>query len=378
MTDKTKTIIILSGVSSSETGGAVNIISHINLTCDVYKYKVYLMQPGTFKDKLDSIGIDNIAFNFGSKYNVACYLRILLSLWGEDGIHCYHTHTERICFLFNPVLRLMGKKVVTTVHRNISISSIWKSRFLNFIFVKLENFALRHFTDGVIYVSNTLRDQFVKFRNVKTSSAVYKYFPSDPRNDVDVFDGSAVFHEIAKLRQQGFLIVGTIARATLEKGLDVLVEQFIEFVKTAGKDYPIALVVLGETLENYLNYFGKDLDLEQVRIIRVNIIFTGLQKNVDDFYRLIDFYFQPSRSESYGLAVLEASYYGLNIVTSDIEVFRETLSEYSSHHTVKLSESRAIVDIFVKNQKTNFLLTKSCYWNKKQIPYIERDIYTLV
>ena len=115
-----------------------------------------------------------------------------------------------------------------------------------------------------------------------------------------------------------------------------------------------------------------------MRIIRVNIIFTGLQKNVDDFYRLIDFYFQPSRSESYGLAVLEASYYGLNIVTSDIEVFRETLSEYSSHHTVKLSESRAIVDIFVKNQKTNFLLTKSCYWNKKQIPYIERDIYTLV
>jgi glycosyltransferase involved in cell wall biosynthesis len=378
MTGKKKTIIILSGVSSSETGGAVNIISHINLTCHLYKYKVYLMQRGTFKDKLDSIGIDNIVFNFGSKYNVGSYLRVLLSLWGEDGIHCYHTHTERVCFLFNPVLRLMGKRVVTTVHRNISISSIWKSPFMNFIFVKLEDFALRHFTDGVIYVSNTLRDQFVKIRNVRTISSVYKYFPADPRNDVTVFDGSAVFHEIAKLKQRGFLIVGTIARATLEKGLDVLVEQFFEFVKTAGKDYPIALVVLGESFENYLSYFGENLDLEHEKIMRENIIFTGLQKNVDIFYRLIDFYFQPSRSESYGLAVLEASYYGLSIVTSDIEVFGETLREYSSHHTVKLSESRAVVDILLKNQKTNFLLNKTCYWNEKQIPYIERDIYTLV
>ena len=104
MTERKKSIIILSGISSSETGGAINIISHINLTCHTYKYKVYLMQNGSFKDKLDAIGIDNSVFNFGSKFNVICYFKILFSLWREVDIHCYHTHTERICFLFNPIL----------------------------------------------------------------------------------------------------------------------------------------------------------------------------------------------------------------------------------------------------------------------------------
>lgn len=372
-----KKIVIISGIYVAETGGAVNIMSHIKNTKGDYVYKVYLVQNGSFKKQLDFLGVDNVVFEFKSKFNFLNFLKITIALWWEKDVYSFHTHTERICFLFNPLLRLMGKKVVTTVHRNIAVSSIWKSTIKNYIFVKLENIALQYFTNAIIYVSNTLRCQFIEGRRINTRSAVYKYFPIDPRLNCHNYQDYEVFDQISIMKTGGCIIAGTIARATLEKGLDVLIEQFSLFINSGNLSCPIVLVVFGESLDNYISYFRKDLKCENNWVLNNKIVFIGLNKNVGRFFELIDFYLQPSRSEAYGLAVLEASYYGVNIVTSDIPVFVETLEGYSGHHKVSLNDT-SLCKILQENVKTKFLNKKTCVWKTLPTQFIETDVYQIV
>ena len=364
----------MSGISSAETGGAVNILHHVRLTKRLYCYKIYLTENGSFKEKVDLLGIPNILCPIRSKFDLLGYLKFIWHLLHESEIHCFHTHTERICVLFNPILWLLGKKVVTTVHRNISISSIWNSKLLISLFVKFENFALRSFTHGIIYVSETLRRQFSDDRGINTQSSVYKYFPSKPGIGDNKKENGYPFYEIEKLKEKKHFLIGSIIRATPEKGLDILIEQFLKFKKINAGSCDVALIVFGESYENYYTAYGNKLSNEDLQIILESIIFTGLQSCVNEFFSQIDLYMQPSRSESYGLAVLEASHYNLKITTSNIAVFYETLKDYTGHDVIDLNDD-SILEYLQHNINSSFPTHKSYGWKVVQHPYVEHDIY---
>lgn len=372
---KLKEIIILSGISSAETGGAVNILHHVKLTEKLYCYKIYLTESGTFKEKLDLLGIPNIVCSIRSKFDFLGYMKFIWHLLREREIHCFHTHTERICVLFNPILWFLGKKVVTTVHRNISISSIWNSKLLISLFVKLENFSLRYFTHRIIYVSETLRRQLSDYRDINTESSVYKYFPSKPDIGDDKKDNDYPFYEIEKLKEKKHFLIGSIIRATPEKGLDILIEQFVKFKKTNIGSCDVALIVFGESYDNYYTAYGNELSNEDLQIILESILFTGLQNCVHKFFSQIDLYMQPSRSESYGLAVLEASHFNLKITTSNIAVFYETLKDYTGHDVIELNDD-SILKYLQKNINSSIPVTKNYDWEIVQHPYVEHDVYS--
>lgn len=105
-------------------------------------------------------------------------------------------------------------------------------------------------------------------------------------------------------------VLGTVAMHRAEKGLEDLIRAIGELVA----DYPeILLRVAGDgPLRAHLEQIISDLGLQR------HIELVGFVKELNDFYAGLDVYVQPSRSESFGLAVLEAMRFGLPLVATDV------------------------------------------------------------
>lgn len=91
------------------------------------------------------------------------------------------------------------------------------------------------------------------------------------------------------------IVVGSVGRLSHEKGYDLLIE--------AAKYLPqnMEIRICGEGRER-----GKLTELIEKNELTEKVKLLGFCKNTADFYNSLDLYVQPSRSEGFGLAVLEA------------------------------------------------------------------------
>jgi glycosyltransferase involved in cell wall biosynthesis len=105
----------------------------------------------------------------------------------------------------------------------------------------------------------------------------------------------------------------TLSRIAPEKGLDLLLEALV------GWEKPLWLFICGEASYMYGERFLRRLKKLASRLRNVKVIFpghvTGARKQA--FFQMADVYVFPSRTESYGLTLLEAMYAGLPAVCLD-------------------------------------------------------------
>ncbi|EFJ2174891.1 glycosyltransferase family 4 protein, partial [Escherichia coli] len=102
---------------------------------------------------------------------------------------------------------------------------------------------------------------------------------------------------------------GFIGRVTEEKGLDLLVNSFLEF-----DNDEFSLIIAGSTLEEYLLlYPEKEKEIRS----RTDIIFLGIVDN-KLFYHKVDCVVVPSRyNEPFGRVAMEAIFMGKSVIVSD-------------------------------------------------------------
>jgi len=100
-------------------------------------------------------------------------------------------------------------------------------------------------------------------------------------------------------------IIGSVGRLAHEKGYDILIE--------AAKSLPqnIEIRICGEgseraTLEKLIE---KNKLEEKVKLL-------GFCENTEDFYKSLDLYVQPSRTEGFGFTVIEAMAFGIPVIVS--------------------------------------------------------------
>jgi glycosyltransferase involved in cell wall biosynthesis len=108
---------------------------------------------------------------------------------------------------------------------------------------------------------------------------------------------------------------------TPEKGHEILIRAFNDFVKkeqTIGKDFSLLLAGDGPLKEN-LHKLCKELLIED------KVAFTGTFEDRDKakIYSAMDVFVSPSYTEGFGIVLVEAMYFGLPVIVSDIEVFHE-------------------------------------------------------
>jgi glycosyltransferase involved in cell wall biosynthesis len=123
----------------------------------------------------------------------------------------------------------------------------------------------------------------------------------------------------AKLK--GKMIVGTVARLSIEKGIDILIEAFAEVHKAIPQSH---LLIVGDGNQfPYLKQLVSNLDVSNA------ITWTGKMswEEAMGFIGLMDVVVVPSRFEGFGLTAVEAMTCGKPVVASSVDGLAEIISD---------------------------------------------------
>jgi L-malate glycosyltransferase len=144
------------------------------------------------------------------------------------------------------------------------------------------------------------------------------------------------FRPLPTLRDNKYLTVGTVKRLTPKYGVDILIKAFAKARKRAIAEYPelaqkLRLIIIGDGIQR------KELRTltKQLKIVDVTTFIGAVpHEKVPEYLNQLDIYVAASRldSESFGVAVLEASACGLPVVVSDAgglpEVVQDKVTGY--------------------------------------------------
>jgi glycosyltransferase involved in cell wall biosynthesis len=123
--------------------------------------------------------------------------------------------------------------------------------------------------------------------------------------DIDVIRSINDFHS------QGLKVLGSVGILTKRKGID-------HVIYLVAADNRLAFVIIGEgkELQNLIN-------LSERLNITNRCLFCGFRNNAVKYVRYFDLFIMPSKSEGFGLALIEAVQQKVPVICSDIEVFKE-------------------------------------------------------
>ena len=225
-----------------------------------------------------------------------------------DIIHSHMLQPDR--YLWKQRKKIKGK-TVSTVHQFISYSlrtdrNILASRIFSPFWYKYLSVA-----DHVVYISNSLMKDSAKHISAKHSSCIY--------NGIDLAGADGIIQvsdleQINRLKQK-YKLIGNFSNFTRRKGVDQL-------ISCLAQNNGLALLLIGE---------GKvlsDLKAEAAKLgVEDRCFFPGFRREVKPYYKVLDAYAMTSRSEAFGLSMVEAAALRVPVVCSDIPTFRELFDD---------------------------------------------------
>lgn len=141
------------------------------------------------------------------------------------------------------------------------------------------------------------------------------------------------------------IVIGTVKSLKHEYGIDTLINAF-----------SIVLSEVGEAVPIFLEITGAGRDLEQLRVLATNlgisnrVIFHGQvpHSKVPEMLARLDIYVALSRSESFGVAILEASACEKPVVVSDADGPKEVTLDGKTGFVVKKEDPDAAAEAIAK------------------------------
>lgn len=228
-----------------------------------------------------------------------------------DNYDIVHTHGYRPDKYVNKWRKNIKKaKTVTTIHSDIAQDfKFGYSKLFSIIFTPIWlNMMKKH--DAVTVISNKLH--FLYENIFKNLFRVYNGV------DIDLDEScteSCYQNKINELKKRHLSVIGSYAAVNKIKGID-------QVVKLLSVREDLALVFIGE---------GKEVEvLKKLSIslgVSERVVFFPYLKRPYNYIHLFDIYIMPSRSEGFGLALVEAALTKAAIVCSDLDVFKEIFDE---------------------------------------------------
>jgi glycosyltransferase involved in cell wall biosynthesis len=162
--------------------------------------------------------------------------------------------------------------------------------------------------DKLICVSESMKDYYSRWFPEQKLNVIY--------NGISEIDNSIrsypdIVQAIGNFRLRGLIVLGCAGILTKRKGIDLVLDLL-------AKEGKYALVIIGD---------GKELPdlirLSKTSGISDRCLFCGFRSNAVQYFKHFDFFIMPSRSEGFGLALVEAVQQKVPVICSDIDVFQE-------------------------------------------------------
>lgn len=253
------------------------------------------------------------------------------------------------CNSFNaPELLILSKivnpncKVVSTIHGMGQFENIGKNKIL---------------------LKNWVCDKFIGISNAVAGDIVAAGI--DEKKVARVYNGiETKKYDCAKLKKydENVIVIGAVARIMPElKGQDIL----LEAIKIVKKKHPKVMALFaGGVAESQQRDYEKLKKYVRDNSLEENVKFLGNVDNIPEFLNKIDICVVPSRSEGFGLALVEAMAMGVPCIASNIAGPREIISRTELG---KLFESNDSDDLANKleNMIVDFVSEKNIFWMMK-------------
>lgn len=233
----------------------------------------------------------------------------LCHLIKAEKIQIIHTHGYRSNIIGLLASILLRVPIVTTVHGWTNHTNSVK------LYEYLDRFFLRFF-DKIIAVSDNIKNNLLNSR-----ICIHKIEKIYNTVNCEIVKSKISLNEVRKRfhLSQGDKLVGTIGRLSKEKGIDYLIKAGSEIIAT----YPdVKILIIGDGPERQnLEILAKQLRISD------NVIFCGFQKDVAEFYHLIDIVVLPSITEGLPMVLLEALTYSKPIVATRVGGIPEVITD---------------------------------------------------
>ena len=225
-----------------------------------------------------------------------------------DVIHSHGLRPDLYIWLHKPTK--CNTLCITTLHNYVfqdlkSTYNIWVAFIAGNIWMKLLN---KH--DYVAVLSKVAKEYYQKKLPPQKIKVTYNTRILDRTKKLSLEEEQ----EVLRFKNSDY-IIGVNAMLTPIKGIDILIKSL-----SLIEGYKLWIVGDGKSMED-LKRLAKQEKVEN------KIHFAGYRKDAYRYMPYYDIYAMTSRSEGFGLVLLEAAIYSTPTICSDIPIFRELFSE---------------------------------------------------
>jgi glycosyltransferase involved in cell wall biosynthesis len=280
----------------------------------------------SLRHDFESEGISVINLKATERYDISFLLKLLYLVYKERP-DILHTHLPR-ADLAGPFIKVIHRALpwICSVHDIHSRS--WKGHWL----LPLFKYVWRQ-SDGIVAISFAVKNWLVMDMGINDEKITVIHYGIDHkrlssstlcfRNSIGIKDGK---------------VVGSLGRLEERKGFDCLIRSMPSVIKHVPD---ARLLIAGHDVWGY----GKELQ-KLIDVLRLDdrIQLVGFQDDAISFLKSLDAFVFPSRSEGFGLVVLEANALGIPVIASRIPPLTEIIKNNENGVLVEVDNYKAFAD----------------------------------
>lgn len=272
------------------------------------RFLIGYSEEGPSLEDFKKLGIETIKLNMKNPYDFKAG-KSLAKICKENSIDVVHTHFLRENYI-SILSKIFGNKALLINTRHMLIE--------NSKGIVLANKFMTHFNHKIIAVSQAVEDLLLQ-ESIDPAKIQLIYTGIDPSNWRNNKDNQ--FRKEFNINDDTTLIT-SVARFSEEKGHFFLLKSislFNKLLKNNGEDNIKFLLVGDGVLLDRCKDLAKKLGIAE------KIIFTGYRNDIDDILNSSDIFVCHSKSEAFGISILEAMACGLPVITTDSGGTREII-----------------------------------------------------
>jgi len=311
---KKKINIFYAIADSSLTGAPRHVLSLVkNLNMKDFTVSVILPQ-GPLADELKKLKINTFLVPMKHRADMGAVNRIkkLLRKYDPDILH---VHGSRAGLFARMAAKGLPIKIVYTEHTR-ALQFRLNNPVLDWSHIKARAM-LDKWTTVNIAVSNAVKEFLVKYKITRPDKirVIYNGISSKPNKYIDTDTIDIITQYGLKKRD---VIIGTIGSLNIQKDTITLVKA----MPRVFKKIPTAkLVLVGSgPLKYMLQKIVKKLKISD------KVIFTGTVKDISSILQLLTVFILPSRSEAFGISILEAMRANVPVIATRVGGIPEVIT----------------------------------------------------